>query len=271
MIERKDGVKIYLYGIIDSNVHIAKPITGLEAKIVYNLSYSDIGAVISEFGGQIEDVVRHEEVVEGLMENFTVLPVRFSTVFNQETAVLEMLKEYYQDFKKKLDRLRNKMEFGIRVIWNGETIKNRIIEASKRCHTDTVLPDKSPANSFVKEKFAKYKIDREFAEEADRCIALLDDFFSRFAAEKKLEKLKSDNLLLNAYYLVEKEKQGDFKDAFERAKKAGGDLKYLFSGPWPAYNFINLNKEPYRLKDCEGLKLPDKQTGNYDLSAKRTV
>jgi hypothetical protein len=253
-------MRIYTYAIINSHEKINAPIGGLEGALVYNLPYRDIGAVVGKLINQINQInrdciLKHEEVVERLMENFTVLPVRFLTVFNWEEEAVAMLKEYYQDFKENLDRLRNKVEFGIRIIWPGETIKNRIIEASKKCHAEVGMPDGSPGKSFAKEKFEKYKIDKEFAEEADRCIALLDDFFNRFAVEKKLEKLKSDNLLLNAYYLVEKEKQEDFKEAFERAKNTPGDLKYLFSGPWPPYNFINLTKKPYCFRDFEGLKL----------------
>lgn len=269
---------IYAYAIVDSNNEITVPINGLGGIGVYNISYRDIGIVVSE-GEQIrpvrnpalrdtisnrvqditqEHILKHEEVVERLMENFTVLPVRFSTTFSQKEEVLVMLKEYYQDFKENLKSLRNKVEFGIRVIWLAETIKNRIAKASKKFNAYATMPANSPGKSFAKEKFEKYKIDKEFAEEADRCIALLDDFFSRNACEKKLEKLKSDNLLLNAYYLVEKEKQGDFKEVFERAKNTPGDLKYLFSGPWPPYNFINLSKKPHCFKDVEDIDMVEK-------------
>lgn len=239
-------MRIYTYAIVDSNSKISDPINGLGEAGVYNIPYRDIGIVVSE-GEQIQDItqehiLKHEEVVEKLMESFTVLPVSFLTLFKKEDDVLLMMQEYYSDFRENLDRLRNKVEFGIKIIWSGETIKNRIIEASKKFNADVTIPDNSPGKSFAKEKFEKYKIDKEFAEEADRCIALLDDFFSRFAAEKKLEKLKSDNLLLNAYYLVEKEKQADFKEAFERTRSTPGDLKYLLSGPWAPYNFIVLTK-----------------------------
>jgi len=288
-------MRIYTYGIIDSNatIGIGGPISGLEGTPVYNLCYRDIGAVVSKLINPVkeinkDDVLKHEEVVERLMDNFTVLPVRFFTTFNQEEEVLIMLKEYYQDFKENLDRLRNKVEFGIRVIWASETIKNRIIEAAKKfnpsitlkidgersrtINANVTIPDNSPGKNFAKEKFENYKIDKEFSEEADRCIAFLDDFFSRFVAEKKLEKLKTDNLLLNAYYLVEKEKEVDFKEAFERAKNTPGDLKYLFSGPWPPYNFINLSKRPYCFKDfIEGLRLLEKETDTQNLTDKASL
>ena len=269
-------MRIYTYGIIDSNVSIVESISGLEGVGVYNLSYRDIGVVASKLINQIKeinrnDVLKHEEVVERLMDNFTVLPVRFFTTFNQEEEVLVMLKEYYQDFKENLRHLRNKVEFGIRVIWPSETIKNRIIEASKRCHADVTITNSSPGGSFVKQKFEKYKIDKEFAEEASRCIIVVDDYFNRIAGEKKLQKLVSEDLLLNAAYLVEKEKQNEFKQAFEELRSAPSDLRYLFSGPWPPYNFINLSKKPYCFKDFEGIDMLKKEMSNRDLGDKESI
>jgi glycosyltransferase involved in cell wall biosynthesis len=241
-------MKIYAYAIISSNDKVNDSICGLENVPVYDIPYRDLGIAVSELNQEIQNITRehilkHEEVIEKLMEDFTVLPMRFHTLFDQKKDALLMMQEYYSDFKENLARLHNKVEFGIKVIWSGETIKNRIIEASKKCHANLAISDNSPAKSFVKEKFEKYKIDREFQEEANRCITLIDDFFSRFVAEKKLEKLKSDNLLLSAAYLVEKDRQADFKEAFERTRRTSSDLKFLLSGPWPCYNFVTLTKK----------------------------
>ncbi len=240
---------IYTYAIIDSNSKISSSIKGLGGAVVYNIPYRDIGIVVSE-SEHVQDIaqehiLKHEEIVEKLMEDFTVLPMRFHTLFNQEKDALLMMKEYCGDFRENLDRLRNKKEFGVRVIWPGDIKRNRIIDAYKKSNAGAAMPDSSSVKSFVKEKFEEYKIDKEFEEEADKYIALIDNFFSRWACEKKIEKLKSENLLLNAFYLVEKEKEGDFKEAFERARDICicGDLKYLFSGPWPPYNFISLTKK----------------------------
>ena len=240
---------IYTYAIIDSNSKISSSINGLGGAVVYNIPYRNIGIVVSE-SEHVQDIaqehiLKHEEVVEKLMEDFTVLPMRFHTQFSQEKDALLMMKEYCGDFRENLDRLRNKKEFGVRVIWPGDIKRNRIIDAYKKSNASAAMPDSSSVKSFVKEKFEEYKINKEFEEEADKYIALIDNFFSRWACEKKIEKLKSENLLLNAFYLVEKEKEEDFKEAFERARDICicGDLKYLFSGPWPPYNFISLTKK----------------------------
>lgn len=242
-------MKIYAYGIIDSKDRINETIFGLEGKGIYNVSYRDIGVAVSELREKIQeitdaDVLKHEEVIETLMTKFTVLPIRFSTIFNTKEDLLSMVEFYYQDFKDNLARFRNKVEFGIKVIWPADTIKKRIIDVYHKTKHNVSVSTESPAKSFVKEKYEKHIIEKEFQDEANRCIAVVDDYFNKIATEKRLKKLQTDNLLLNAAYLVEKDKQDDFKKAFEQLKNAPGDLKFLFSGPWPCYNFITLPKKP---------------------------
>lgn len=234
---------IYTYAIIDSNERIDDSIKGLEGTRVYNIPYLDIGIVASEVYPHSRVpvdtgyILRHEEIVERMMEGFTVLPFRFLTVFNRREDILSMMKGYYKDIKEELNRLRGKVEFGIKVIWPGD----RMREGLTNNKTDTDIPDDSPGRRFIDERFERYKREMRFRKEADRYIGVIDSLFNSLAVEKRLERLRTENLLLDAYYLVEKERQGDFKEAFKRLRGTQSDLKYLFSGPWPPYNFINVN------------------------------
>ena len=120
-----------------------------------------------------------------------------------------------------------------------EQTTNEMRSASK--DESAVTEAVQPGTKFMKEKFEKYKIDKELEEEADRCIDIVGGFLNRHSSEKKLEKMKTENLLLSAAYLVDKEKNDDFKKAFEELRSSGGELKFMLSGPWPAYNFITLS------------------------------
>jgi hypothetical protein len=239
-------MKIYAYGVIDSSEKIDESMNGIDGAALFNIPYRDIGIVVSDLNAQIQkedktSVLKHEEVVEMLMDKFTVLPMRFLTLFGGKEHISLMMRDYYDDFKGNFDRLRKKVEFGVKTIWPGDLIKERIIIANRKSDNLPLVANPS-GKSFMKEKFENYKIDKEFGEEADRCIAIVDGFFSKFISEKRLEKLKTDNLLLSASYLVDKEKEDDFKKAFEELRGSGGDLKYLLSGPWPPYNFIILSR-----------------------------
>ena len=236
-------MNIYIYGIIDSSDKIDASVTGLCGADIYNIPYRDIGALASNLDTPVRNkdedhVLEHEIALEKMIEYFTILPMRFLTVFDRKDNVISMLNDHYSNFREDLDRLRDKVEFGVKAIWQGAIIRERIENAYRKEHNGLSSSTDSPGKSFMKGKFEKYKIDKEFEEEADRCIEIIDDFFNRFVAEKKLEKLKTDNLLLTASYLVDKEKQSDFKKAFEELKASPCDLKYLVSGPWPPYNFV---------------------------------
>ncbi len=238
-------MKIYAYGIIDSNSGSVESIKGLSEAPVYTIPYRDIGIVVSDLEAQVqikteESVLKHEEVVEALMDRFTVLPMTLYTVFSKKEDMLLKVEDHYEDFIENFDRVRDKCEFGIKVIWAGSVIKERIINAYK--NESTSAQPEQLGTKFMKEKFERYKIDKEFAEEADRCVTIVDGFLNRNASEKKLEKLKTDNLLLSASYLVDNKKTDDFKKAFEELKSSGGDLKFMLSGPWPAYSFIMLSR-----------------------------
>jgi glycosyltransferase involved in cell wall biosynthesis len=135
------------------------------------------------------------------------------------------------------------VEFGVKVIWPADIIKQRITAALDKAKHNAVISTDSPAKSFVKEKYEKHIIEKEFEEEANRCITVVDDYFNKIVVEKKLKRLQTENFLLNASYLIEKQRQDDFKRAFEQLKNTPGDLKFLFSGPWPCYNFVTLTKK----------------------------
>jgi len=257
-------MKIYAYGIIDSNPEgivlpipfkegtnsgMDEPIRELGEAPVYNIPYRDIAVTVSELNDEAKEItdtyiLEHERIVERLMEGFTVLPMRFLTVFNTKEDLLSMAELYYEDFKDNLARLHNKVEFGMKVIWPADTIKQRIIDAYQKTKHNVSISTESPAKTFVKEKFQKHIIEKEFQEEANRCIAVVDDYFNKIACEKKLKRLQTENLLLNASYLVDKQRQNEFRQAFEQLKNTPGDLKFLFSGPWPCYNFVTLTRKP---------------------------
>lgn len=240
-------MKIYTYAIIDYHERIDERLEALFGARVYCIPYDDMAIVASDFDCEIRDITRdlvleHEEVMERLMSESSVLPMRFLTVFHRKQDVLRLMEEYHNDFRENLNRLRGKVEFGIKVIWPGDAIAKRIVDADRKGNSRACVSACSPGKIFLEERLREYRIRKRLEEEAEKCIAAVDRFFNGLAAEKKLEKLKTINLLLHGAYLVEQQKQGDFKRAFKRLKSARDDLKYLLSGPWAPYNFVVLTK-----------------------------
>lgn len=51
----------------------------------------------------------------------------------------------------------------------------------------------------------------------------------------------SERLLLNNSFLVERYKFTQFSDKVEELEQRYQDLKFIYTGPWPAYSFVNIN------------------------------
>ena len=154
-----------------------------------------------------------------------------------------MMVEHVTEFRENLARLRHKVEFSLKVLWPAEAVQREILGA--------LPPDKpgghglsnSAAGQYMAERFSAFRINQLMETEADRRIAEIDGRFNCWAVEKKLERLLTPNLLLKAVYLVEADRQDDFKKAYAQIRRDAGDLRYLFSGPWPPYNFVRMEKK----------------------------
>ena len=51
----------------------------------------------------------------------------------------------------------------------------------------------------------------------------------------------SERLLLNNSFLVEKNRFAQFSDKVGELEQKYPDLKFIYTGPWPAYSFVNIN------------------------------
>ena len=252
-------MSIYTYAVIDS-AQAVEPSPGLFGMPVRNLPCRQLGVVVSELPGgdyprmgtdpktlqTAERILEHSAVADRLMTRFTVLPIRFGTIFPDRERVIANAEEHHADFCHNLDRLRAKVEFGLRVLWPGEAIRQEV-ESEVRSQKSAVRDEdmeigqdgrRTAARQFLDAKLATYRLDQALAARADQAIAEIDCAFHLVTAEKASERLKPPNLLLSACYLVERTRIGDFHQAYERLRRGRPDFRYLLSGPWPPYNFI---------------------------------
>lgn len=239
-------VPIYIYCVINSTDEIN---ASVDKQQIYSIPWRNQAAVVSDFKKTPdlnvhikEYAVTHEKVVELMMNRFTVLPMRLLTLVASKEDAFTMMKDNYDDFNANFARLDQKAEFGLKVLWPAEQIKEGLRMACKDNKEDELISG-SPAKKFMKKKFDAYKTEKAFQKEAEKYIATIDGFFSGIATEKRLQKLPTDKMLLNASYLVGKNRQDELKPAFEKLRNAQPSLEFQFSGPWPPYNFIVMKKE----------------------------
>jgi hypothetical protein len=94
---------------------------------VYTVHHSDLAAVVSDtpiviYDPTRENVLAHEFVNETVMREFTVIPMSFGTVFRSEEDVSELLRSTYEAFTDVLDKMRDKIEFGLKILWERDKV-----------------------------------------------------------------------------------------------------------------------------------------------------
>ena len=94
---------------------------------VTTINYRELSCVVSnmpmnKYIISKETMVSHEKVIEAVMKDHTVLPVRYHTVAPNAEDIRSLLRKRYEEFRKLLRELDNKVELGLKVLWKDMSI-----------------------------------------------------------------------------------------------------------------------------------------------------
>ena len=207
----------YIYGIIASKEAPKEfGIKGIEGNPVYPLKYKLLTAVASEatmceFKPTDENVEIHKNVELEILKQCSILPVAYGMVFKNKGIVLGTMKKVYPLLWKGLKRVENKVELGIKAI--------------------------IPREKKELEKLLNGKSLEEFRKE---CETGFIEILGEMAVSVKKDRLFSDKLVCNQSFLVEKDKVDAFTEKVGELRNKFKELKIQYTGPWPAYNFVNI-------------------------------
>jgi len=240
---------IYLYAITDQPETPVPVELGLEGAPLLSLPYRDIAAVASNLSTTNVSLTeatlwRHEAIVEALMADRAVLPVRFGTVLTDEAAVQAVLAAHYADFVASLQRVRGRVELGLRVLWISD-FRVPIADCRSPNHKSKIENRKSKIGNGQAYLLARLEEERQRQAWRQRAEALAEEIHAplvRLAAESTRQVLITPRLLLTAAYLVEQHQVAAFRCQVEALSAAYPELRFLCTGPWPAYNFVTVNE-----------------------------
>ena len=115
----------YVYCIIEAaeSLRFGPVGIGADPSEVYTVHYKNLGAVVSDAPLEVldstrENVLAHERVNETVMREHTVIPMSFGTVFKTREDIIELLRSAAEAFGDVLNKMQNKLEFGLKVLWD---------------------------------------------------------------------------------------------------------------------------------------------------------
>ena len=164
-----------------------------------------------------ETLWHHEDVVEALMADRDLLPVRYGTRLEDEAAVARAVKERRDEFAAALDRVRGAVEVSVRAM--------------------ATEPDADPAPAVAVTTGADYlrlkaRVEADHGKTA-RALGEPLDALARASVQGRPRASE----IFRAAYLVERDAVGRFADEVARLQSTNPGLSILCTGPWPPYSF----------------------------------
>jgi len=249
---RAPGSGRYIYAIVDGSDQLVTEQRGFDGAPLHNPGFREIGAVVSraplvKVEVSVENVTLHECIVESLAEDHAVLPVRFGTILSDDERVLAMLEEHYGSFVERLDLVRGKVEMGLRVLWRGASVREETIAGDRRVEKVRVeAAAASAGRRYLLRRLEEELVNRIVKNRAELLAAEINAPLLKHAAASRLKTLVTPSMVIDARYLVDKDKVEAFGREVERVRSSHLQLGFLSSGPWPAYSF------------CEGVLANDR-------------
>ena len=205
---------VYLYAITDN----------CEARVPDGLDLLPVDGIAGVYGSAPEEgemeateagLWAHEAVVEALMEDGAVLPARFGTVLESVDRLRDELVGRQQEFARGLDRVRGRVELGVRAVW----------------------PDRSAATAPADS--GRVYLERKVAEQraAEEAVASVHEPLTRLAVDATVRVERTPCLMVIGAYLVGRGDVARFRGEAERLARTLDGVSLACTGPWPPYSF----------------------------------
>jgi len=242
---------VYVYSIIEC----ADPRTfgkigiGGRGDDVYTIHYRDLAAVVSQAALQVYDPTRenaltHERVNEVVMvdNGFTPVPMSFGTLFKTEKDIVEFLEDTYDALRDVLVKMKDKLEFGLRVNWAREEVLAEIERDDEgiRRLKEEISKSQQSSTYFARMQLGRM-VEQALADKSDAYVRDIYEYLREAAIASRSNKPIGDRMIMNAAFLVQRDKATTFDQRVtEIAQRYEGKLSFRYTGPWPPYNFVTI-------------------------------
>jgi hypothetical protein len=247
-IDRSAGRGRYVYCIIRAHQPLRFGAIGMDEHWpeVYTINFRDMAAVISDvpiappLDATRENVLAHERVNETVMRDHTVIPMSFGTIFKSRDDIVELLRSAYDAFADVLAKMQDKLEFGLKVLWDRDVMVRMIEQEDEDIHRlKTEISTQKGSTYFARMQYGRL-IDAALQTRSERYVA---EFLARLrdvSVASRVNRAIGDKMIMNAAFLVQRDQEQAFDRRIKEIASHYDKLTFKYTGPWPPYNFVNI-------------------------------
>ncbi|GHB16403.1 gas vesicle protein [Streptomyces viridiviolaceus] len=178
----------------------------------------------------------HQQVIDALTAVTTPLPLRMATVFRDDSGVRVMMEEREDDFRRTLDRLEGRVEWGVKVY----------VETEPEPSARPAPPGRKATSGrdYLRQRRMQTRAHEDQWAKAEELATRLHETLSSRADDATLHAPQNPTLsgaagrnVLNAAYLVRRDVSEEFVEMVDRTKDDVPGIRVELTGPWAAYSF----------------------------------
>jgi len=243
----------YLYCIIKERAPRKFDILGQDEKEVYTVNVGGLAIAVSdtskeEYSFIKEHLTCHQKVIEGVMrKGYDVLPVRFGIVAKSVKDIKEkILKLKRRELLETFPRAEGRVELGLRALWKDmPSIFQEIVNENKEIQIAKRQVQKAPNQFKVAAvgELAQKSFDAKREREAQGILRSLKRLAVDFKERELLRsrEIMKDSMILSSAFLVLKNNEEEFDKKVQALVKEHDErIKFIYIGPIPPFNFIEL-------------------------------
>jgi len=237
----------YVYCIIEA----ADPLRfgpvgiGADPSDVYTVHYRNLAAVVSDAPLEVldstrENVLAHERVNETVMRDHTVIPMSFGTVFKTREDIIELLRSAAEAFGDVLNKMQNKLEFGLKVLWDrDQAVREVESEDEDISRLKKEISGQKGPTYFARMQYGRL-VDAALHARSERYVAAVLDELRDVSVASRINKPIGDKMIMNAAFLISRDHEQAFDAKVKSVASRFDKLTFKYTGPWPPYNFVNI-------------------------------
>lgn len=260
---------IYIYGVIRTKEPQKFGPIGMSSQApldVFTLGFRDIAAVVSNRPltlyqamskeDVIKDLVIHQYVIEQVMKRFTILPVKFGTMVKTAKAVKEFLESGYPLINDELRKAEGNIELDVVAWWEIPKMLTLLSQRNEQIRALQQRIADQGVEGEIEDKIALGQaIEQELRDEKVRYQQFILNLLKQEAIDVCMHELATDEMILNASFLLAKENEERFQAAIQTGdQQLESRINFRVVGPLPPYSFATIFFKRFEPEEIESAK-----------------
>jgi len=240
----------YIYGVIKTSkpVVFGQSLLPSSPEEVYTVAHRDLAGVVSNYSrgdfaslskeDKLRCLMAHQEIIERVMKEYTILPVKFGTLVEGKDEIQRILEQGYSKLTQTLDEIDGLVEIEVAATWDLKKVLEEIGNEEEIVQLRQSMAGKTAAEMLEMQinagKLVRESLDRR--REGYRSQAMQS--LAEVALDTQPNALVADEMVMNVAFLIESEKQEDFDTQVRRVDEGFNDqINFRVIGPLPPYSF----------------------------------